>query len=329
MSATMTASMPSTTVSAAAAAEKGKSQAESLRIAAKNKLAYAKGLLARALGWMRSTGSRIWSTVKEFAGKYGSLSTALGSAVMMTKKGWHTVAEAATKGLGYVARGALKAAEWGVKVGHKIVSGLSRIVGFFHKGAGAKVAQWNDQIAGACYRGLDRSAEYVKGTVRLAISMLTTDTTTAIVNGGAMAIGGSIAINTISGGALAASAAEMPAIGTFVASVVSGGPLAWLALGLTVAAGLAYTLFFNKGVDKHLSHHMVADVNVEEMFTEAYEAAVAEEAAVTEAIIVETAAIIDETAAINNQSAVIEDLTAEIRTQQQRPNGKKARAGSR
>jgi len=249
MSATMTAPMPSLNGSAAYAASE-KAQATSLRENAVKAMALAKNKFATAWAWFTSKARTGWAALKGFLASHSTV-LSMGAAGLMAVKGiWKQMAA----GVVSIAKSVAKAATWATsKIVHAaravFVTPIAWLTGLFSKTAADKVRGYADQGVQFIDDTLSTVDAYVDGTAHVATEVLTSSTTSSVVNTGAAVLAGSIAINAVTGGTVAAAVVDLPVIGSMLAGAVAGGPFTFLALGGLIVAGVLSTLFFNKGVD--------------------------------------------------------------------------------
>ena len=249
MSATMTAPMPSLNGSAAYAASE-KVQATNLRESATKALALAKTKFATAWAWFTSKARAGWSALKGFLASHSTILSAGAAALLSVKSVWQKVATGVTGAAKWVARAATKVAGYGVDLVHRFIARpIGWLVGLFSKSAGASVNATADSIAQFAHDTLTTVDFYVDGTKHVADSVLTANSTSSVVNTGAAVLAGSVAINAVTGGTIAAAVVDLPVVGSMLAGAVAGGPFTFLALGGLVIAGVLTTLFFNKDVD--------------------------------------------------------------------------------
>jgi len=194
-------------------------------------------LMRKAAKGFAQGATKVRVTIAHYAASTAAGVIAAGTQIgLATRAGWNGASAVATKGLGLVAKGALRIAHGASWVIDKIGRGFGWLVGLFNRKAGAAISngnarffQWRSQRLGAAYNKVDGVAFFARAAV-------TSKNASAIGRTTAGVIGLAGIANIATHGAVAAKAVSM--IGPKAALLF--GPVGLLA---TAAVGAIAGLF--------------------------------------------------------------------------------------
>ena len=198
-------------------------------------------LMKKAAKGFASGATKIRVTITQVATSATGMAIAAGAQLgLATRAGWNGAATVVTKGMGLIARAAIKVAQAGSWVIDKIGKGLSWFVGLFNKRAGENIAAGNERFTIFRKVKLGVVLSKVEQQVFVARAAITHPMVSNVGRTYAGVVGVCAVTNVITGGAVAAKVAATA--GPTIAMVL--GPVGLLATGaIALVGGLLAWLF--------------------------------------------------------------------------------------
>ncbi len=226
--------------------------AENLLALSRNKFNMAKGLLLKKLGWA-------WNTVKGFVGSHSTSFTIGASALLTTKRSYHSL----VNGIHWVGAKTVSivtgAASWVVSKARDIVGGIPKLIGTFAPGAASAIDRVLDFAAAAAETGIQFVRNIVGFGLIAANIVLTSPAATRVVNMGSLIVTTGLVANVVTGGTVAATVAPIPFVGGALAAAVAGGWATVGVLGGIVAFGIINALVITPLFGRRNKGPVIAD----------------------------------------------------------------------
>ena len=187
---------------------------------------------------------RLWNTIP------AQTSARVFSIVMSTRAGYETLTGVIRSTLQFVTNNFQRIETAFHNALDKVGIFLSSIVARVHKPTGEKLGDLNSKFTDLRWNLITKVRSAFAGAGTLLYSAFNSDTTVRTTTGVATAVTVSMAVNGAFNGAVAGYAASVPAIGTALSAIVTGGIPAILAVIGAAVAGAAMFVFNATAKDK-------------------------------------------------------------------------------